>query len=222
LSRQKTQRFEDNSKRYNVLEPGKPLYETIKGQWNAVQFKNDFPITLELGCGNGEYTIGLGSTFSNRNYIGIDIKGERIWVGSGIAEERLLPNVAFLRTQMQFLPNFFEQGEVDEIWLTFPDPRPKERDEKRRLSCPAYMQLYRSALRKNGWFRFKTDNSFLFDYTLEKIGNDEVAVKNLTYTHDLYQSGLLAEHHGIQTKYEKRFSELGETIKYMKFQFNED
>ena len=220
MSRQKKRRFADNLLRKNVIEPGKHLYDTIKGKWSSEYFQNDHPITLELGCGKGEYTVGLARHFGDRNFVGIDIKGDRIWVGSGMAESENLENVAFLRTQLQFLTKFFDENEVDEIWLTFPDPRPKDRDEKRRLTFPAFMELYRQVLKEDGWFRFKTDNTFLFDYTLEQIQSGNIKVKNLSFTHDLYESELLAEHHGIQTKYEKMFSLLGETIKYMKFQFD--
>lgn len=220
MSRQKKKRFADNLLRKNVIEPGKELYESISGKWQSEYFENSLPITLELGCGKGEYTVGLARHFKDRNFIGIDIKGDRIWVGSGMAEQEGLNNVAFLRTQLQHLAKFFVENEVDEIWLTFPDPRPKDRDEKRRLTYPAFMELYKSVLKEDGWFRFKTDNTFLFDYTLELINEGKIIVKNLTYTHDLYQSELLAEHHGIQTKYEKLFSSMGETIKYMKFQFD--
>lgn len=220
MSRQKKRRFADNQLRRTVIEPGKPIYDEIKGQWNDQFFGNQHPLTLELGCGRGEYTIGLAQHFSNKNFIGIDIKGDRIWVGSGLAEAQSMKNVAFLRTQMQFLTKFFAKDEVDEIWLTFPDPRPKDRDEKRRLSFPGYMELYKEVLKPDGWFRFKTDNTFLFEYTLELIQTGKIDVHSLSYTFDLYQSELLDEHYGIQTKYEKMFSEKGETIKYMKFKFN--
>ena len=220
MSRQKKRRFADNQLRRTVIEPGKPIYDEIKGQWNDQFFGNQHPLTLELGCGRGEYTIGLAQHFSNKNFIGIDIKGDRIWVGSGLAEAQSMKNVAFLRTQMQFLTKFFAKDEVDEIWLTFPDPRPKDRDEKRRLSFPGYMELYKEVLKPDGWFRFKTDNTVLFEYTLELIQTGKIDVHSLSYTFDLYQSELLDEHYGIQTKYEKMFSEKGETIKYMKFKFN--
>ncbi len=219
MSRQKKRKFAENLLRDNVVEPGKPIYGEVKGRWKEAFFKNDKPITLELGCGKGEYTIGLSKEFPDRNFIGIDIKGDRIWVGSGIAVEEQLENVGFLRTQMQFLERFFDQDEVDEIWLTFPDPRPKDRDEKRRLTFPPLMQLYKNVLKPNGWFRFKTDNTFLFEYTLEQIHQNRIPVKELSYTFDLYQNELNTEHYGIQTKYEKKFSALGERIKYMKFKF---
>ena len=216
--RQKHKRFAENFARQNVLEPGKELFEQIKGKWHEVMFGNDNDLVLELGCGKGEYTVGLGRHFPNRNFIGIDIKGDRIWVGSKAAEDEKLSNVAFLRTHLLFFEKFFERDEVSEIWLTFPDPRPKDRDEKRRLTFPRYLELYKNALKPEGWFKFKTDNTPLFDYTLEVLQN-QFPVRNLAYTYDLYESEYAQEHFGIQTKYEKIFSAKGEKIKYMKFQF---
>jgi len=219
VSRQKKRKFAENLERENVLQPGKPLFEEIRGNWHRLYFKNQQPITIELGCGRGEYTIGLSQEFTERNYVGIDLKGDRIWKGSGQALELGLKNVAFLRLQIQFLERHFAEDEVDEIWLTFPDPRPRDRDEKHRLSNAAFMEMYRRILTKDGWFRFKTDNTDLFDYTLDLIKSAQISVRDLSYTHDLYQSDMLAEHRGITTKYEKIFSEKGEKIKYMKFRF---
>ncbi len=216
--RQKQKRFSENFARKNVLEPGKELYEKIKGNWRSTMFGNENDLVVELGCGKGEYTIGLSRVFPDRNFIGIDIKGDRIWVGSKTAEDEKLTNVAFLRTQLLYFEKFFEEGEVSEMWLTFPDPRPRDRDEKRRLTFPRYLNLYKHALKQDGWFKFKTDNTPLFDWTLEVL-EQQYPVRNLTYTHDLYESDLMDEHHGIQTKYEKLFSAKGEKIKYMKFQF---
>jgi tRNA (guanine-N7-)-methyltransferase len=219
VSRNKLERFQDNKESENVLEPGKEIFGQIKGNWKRVQFKNDHPITIELGCGRGEYTIGLGKRFPETNFIGIDIKGDRIWVGSQHAKKENLHNVAFLRTQLQFLDRFFEKNEVDTIWLTFPDPRPKERDEKRRLTFPGYMELYRSILKPEGWFHFKTDNTGLFEYTLGLFDDKRVQVKNLHYTFDLYNSEMREDHFGIVTKYEKIWTDKGSKIKYVKFQF---
>lgn len=216
--RQKQKRFEENFARRNVLEPGNDWYEKIKGRWRSTMFGNDNPLVVELGCGKGEYTVGLSRVFPDRNFIGIDIKGDRIWVGSKIAEDEKLDNVAFLRTHLLYFEKFFEEGEVSEMWLTFPDPRPRDRDEKRRLTFPRYLNLYKFALEKEGWFKFKTDNTELFDFTLEVL-EQRYPVRNLRYTHDLYHSELAEEHYGIQTKYEKIFSDKGEKIKYMKFQF---
>lgn len=216
--RKKLRRFEENAQRRNVVEPGKPLFETIKGKWKEKQFKNDNPITLELACGRGEYTVGLAQHSNASNFIGIDIKGDRIWKGSSHADTLGLEHVAFLRTKIHDLLNFFAPGEVSEIWLTFPDPRPRDRDIKRRLTNPRFLDMYKEVLEPEGWYRFKTDNTGLFEYTLEVLAkrND---IRDLEFTKDLYNSPLNAEHFGIKTKYEKMFSEAGEKIKYLKFRF---
>ncbi len=218
MSRQKTKKFHENKTRENVIEEGKPWYDNLKGKWSEF-FGNENDLVLELACGKGEYTVGLATIHRNKNFIGIDIKGDRLWVGSGKALELGLKNVAFLRTDINFLERFFEKGEVSEIWLTFPDPRPKKRDEKRRLTHPGFVDSYRMVLKKGGWFRFVTDNTQLFDYTLDLIERKKIMVNNLKMTTDLYKSDLNEDHHGIVTRYEKMFFEAGETIKYLKFQF---
>ena len=219
MSRGKLQRFVDIAERSNVIEPSKAIYEKVKSNWRTEVFKNSNPITLELACGRGEYTIGLGRLFSNKNHIGIDIKGDRIWKGSGIAIEEGLNNVAFLRTHLLELKNFFEIGEVDEIWITFPDPRPRDRDEKRRVTHHRFLDIYKTIIAKDGIVRLKTDNTDLFDYTLEalKLRSD---IKDLHYTHDLYHSEYVGECHDIRTKYEQKFSAEGHDIKYLRFMFS--
>lgn len=217
--RKKLQRFADNAASYNVIEPGKDIYETIKGNWSD-HFKNEHPLVVELGCGRGEYTVGLAERDAQSNYIGVDIKGSRIWVGSNYAQLNDLHNVAFLRTKVQQIDQFFAPDEISEIWITFPDPRPRDRDEKRRLTYPGLMKMYRELLKPDGWVKFKTDNTDLFNYTLEMINEGEIVVKNLSFTHDLYNSEFQEEHFGLKTKYEGIFTEKGEKIKYMKFQFS--
>ncbi|MEM8896160.1 MAG: tRNA (guanosine(46)-N7)-methyltransferase TrmB [Bacteroidota bacterium] len=217
--RKKLQRFADNAASYNVIELGKPNYDTIKGKWKE-HFKNDHPLVVELGCGRGEYTVGLAERYPEKNFIGVDIKGARIWVGSTYAQSEGLDNAAFLRTKVQQIDTFFAPDEVSEIWITFPDPRPRDRDEKRRLTYPGLMSIYRSLLKTDGWVKFKTDNTDLFNYTLEMIYAGRIKVENLAYTHDLYTSGYQDEHFGLKTKYEGIFTEKGEKIKYMKFQFS--
>ncbi len=214
----KLKRFEIIATRDNVIEPGKEIFHTIRGKWNEIQFKNNHPITLELACGRGEYSVGLAKHFPERNYIGTDKKGDRLWKGSTWAVEGNLLNVAFLRTQILYIESFFEAGEVDEIWLTFPDPRPRKRDAKRRLTHSRFLDMYKILLRPDGYFRFKTDNTPLFDYTLEELSmrNDIV---DLNYTHDLYTSDLRPECFDIQTKYEEMFTAKGEKIKYLRFRF---
>ncbi len=219
MTRQKKRRFEENKLRPNLVESGKDFYDEIKGKWHLKVFTDQQPIVLELGCGKGEYTLGLAQAFPNRNHIGVDIKGDRLWVGSGIALREGIQNAAFLRTQIQFLEHFFKKGEIEEIWVTFPDPRPKEKDDKRRLTAPRFLAIYQNLLKPDGWLKFKTDNTELFNYTLELINKNRISVKNLAFTHDLYDSEYVFEHYEIKTKYERKFAALGETIKYLKFQF---
>jgi tRNA (guanine-N7-)-methyltransferase len=217
MGKRKLERFKVIEENSNVVEPSKEFYHDMKGHWNAY-FKNENPITIELACGRGEYTIGLAEIFPTRNYIGIDIKGERIWKGSSTALEKNLSNVAFLRTHIIMIENFFAQHEVDEIWITFPDPRPKKRDIKRRLTSPRYLEMYKNLIKPGGMVRFKTDNTALFDYTLEVL-QSRSDVKNLVFTHNVYQSELRPECFDIKTKYEQMFAAEGETIKYLRFHF---
>lgn len=215
----KLKRFEIIAGRENVIEPGKEIFKTIKGKWNSEYFKRDKPITLELACGRGEYTVGMARLFPERNFIGVDKKGDRLWKGSTWAVEDQLANVAFLRTEILFIESFFEASEVDEIWLTFPDPRPRIRDIKRRLSSSRYINMYKKLLPPEGYFRFKTDNTDLFNFTLEELGyrNDLI---DFEYTHDLYESSLRPECYDIKTRYEEMFAAKGEKIKYLRFKFS--
>jgi len=215
----KLKRFEIIAGRQNVIEPGKELFNTIKGKWSEEYFNNDRPITIELACGRGEYSVNLARQFPDRNYIGIDKKGDRLWKGSTWAVEDGLKNVALLRTDILFIESFFEAGEVNEVWLTFPDPLPRKRDAKRRLSSARYLDMYKKILQPNGYFRFKTDNTDLFNFTLEELSyrND---IQDFEYTHDLYQSALRPECYDIKTKYEEMFSAQGELIKYLRFKFS--
>ncbi len=213
MSRKKLPRFEHNSLAINVVERGKELYTSIKGNWRSKYFNNQNPIVLELACGKGEYTVGLASLFPEKNFIGIDIKGDRIARGSKKSMELNLHNVAFLRTSMAYLEEFFEEGEVDEIWLIHPDPQPRDKEERKRLTNPRYLSLYKSILKKGGLFYFKTDNDGLFDYSYETIANS--GFKILRFTKDLYESNLFSEHHGIVTHYEKLFVAKGCKINYL-------
>lgn len=216
--KRKLERFKIIEERDNVIERSKDIFESIKGKWQSDYFKNDKPITLELACGRGEYTIGLAALFPERNFIGIDIKGERIWKGSTVAVEQNLKNVAFLRTPILFIENFFSPGEVDEIWTTFPDPRPRKRDAKRRLTSPRYLELYKRILKPGSYFRLKTDNTGLFEYSLQEA-QARTDVSDLIYTDNLYESVYRSECFDIKTKYEEQFASQGETIKYLRFKF---
>lgn len=215
--KRKLERFRIIEERANVVEPSKSLYQTIKGNWGSY-FGNSNPITLELACGRGEYSNSLASRFPDRNYIGVDIKGERIWKGSTIAMEEGHRNVAFLRTHILVLENFFDKGEVDEIWLTFPDPRPRKRDIKRRLTSPRYLAIYQRIIREAGFVRLKTDNTILYEYTRDLLCNNDT-VADFACTENLYQSSLRPECFDIRTKYEEQFASEGATIKYLRFRF---
>ncbi|ROT47392.1 tRNA (guanosine(46)-N7)-methyltransferase TrmB [Candidatus Cardinium hertigii] len=211
--RQKLQRFEANKWLNNLIEPGKAIYKTIKGQWNNLYFPNNQPITLEMGCGHGAYTVGLGKTFPERNFIGIDIKGDRLWKGAQEAQDGHLHNVAFLRIPITQLLDFFEENEISEIWITFPDPRPKNKDIKRRLTALRFLKLYEIILIDSGKVHLKTDSTLLFQYTLDLL--QQQALQLLSYTTDLYGSSLIKDHLGIQTTYEKRFLAQGMQISYL-------
>jgi tRNA (guanine-N7-)-methyltransferase len=217
--KRKQERFKIIEERENVIEPSKEIYKTIKGNWRKDYFKNDNPITLELACGRGEYTIGLAKLFPEKNFIGVDIKGERIWKGSTQAVEEKLSNVAFLRTQILLVENFFEAHEVDEIWITFPDPRPRKRDAKRRLTSPRYIELYRRLTKSGSFVRLKTDNTNLYEYTLEQLQSLK-DIDEFRHTDNIYSSDLRPECFDIRTRYEEEFAGKGETIKYVRFKFN--
>ncbi len=197
----------------NVLEPGKVLYENIKGNWNSIFFQNENPIVLEIGCGKGEYTIGLAKLFPEKNFIGIDIKGDRIAVGSNNAIVQDLKNVGFLRIKVQDLISFFEKDEVSEIWITFPDPQPLKSGIKRRLTNDRFLEMYKSILIEDGILHLKTDSELLFDYTLERL--EAFGTKDLVFTKDLYQSDLNVRHFGIKTRFEEIFTNKGFLINYL-------
>ena len=218
MGRAKLKRFKEIEHRFNVLQEGHALYENIKGQWREKFFKNKQPIVLELACGKGHYTTGLAMRNPNKNFIGIDIKGDRLCIGSTCSIENELTNTAFLRAQIQQLTHFFATDEVDEIWITFPDPRPKDRDIKRRLTSPRYLNMYQDILKSHGEVRLKTDNEMLFNYTLALL-NERQDTKVLRSTNDLYQSSLLNEHHTIQTEFEMKFLKKNIPIKYLVFKF---
>jgi tRNA (guanine-N7-)-methyltransferase len=218
MGRNKLARFKQNDVNENVVQQGKDIFTRIKGNWKKKQFQNDQPLVVELACGRGEFTVGMARQIPNQNFIGVDIKGSRIWKGSTTAIDENLDNVAFLRGQIETLDNFFDKGEISELWITFPDPRPREGEVKKRLTSPRFMDMYKQIIKREGIIHLKTDNTGLFDYTLMVLENRR-DVRNLLFTYDFYTSVYKDDHFGIQTRYEKMFREQGERIKYLKFQF---
>lgn len=198
----------------------------LRGRWREDFFHNSNPIVLELGCGKGEYTVGLAKEFPDRNHIGIDIKGARMWTGARQATDAGMKNVAFLRTDIELLDHFFAPGEVDEIWITFPDPQMKK--TRKRLTSTRFMELYRRVVRRGGIINLKTDSPFLYAYT--SLMAAENAMMPAVDTPDLHGAeagkhvpGELLEHlRGIRTYYEQQWLDRGLTIKYLRFPLDFD
>lgn len=203
---------------FNHIEQGIPF--EIKGKWRENYFKNNHPLVLELGCGKGEYTVGLAENNPNKNYIGVDIKGNRIWTGAKQALDKKLNNVAFLRTRIDFIDHCFLENEVDEIWITFPDPQPQKTRARKRLTHPIFTNRYKKFLKPKGIVHLKTDSTSLYEYTLEVIAENNYPL--LWHTKDLYKNcpADRQELIHIKTYYEKLFTEKGEDIKYICFQIS--
>ncbi|MBN1998936.1 tRNA (guanosine(46)-N7)-methyltransferase TrmB [candidate division KSB1 bacterium] len=188
--------------------------EKFKGNWKTY-FQNNNPITAELGCGKGDYTIALAERYPQKNFIGIDIKGPRLWIGAHKAEFLCLSNVAFIRFRIEFIADYFQQGEIQEVWITFPDPYPKRRQENRRLTSPNFLNRYAAITTPQSKIHLKTDDDVLYRYTLEVLEKHNHSVE--LYSDDLYNSPLMNELTGIQTTYEKQHIKQGKTIKYIMF-----
>jgi len=187
----------------------------LKGSWSPDFFKNENDLVLELGCGKGEYTTGLASRYPNRNFIGVDIQGARLWRGLKTAQEQKLKNVAFIRVRINLVPYIFNKDEVSEIWITFPDPRARKSDAKKRLTSPEFLERYKSFLKPGGIIHVKTDNIIFFENTLDVI--QEGGHELLFSTYDVYGEGFDNEITQIQTFYEKIWLSNGTKIKYLKF-----
>lgn len=217
--KKKLKRFRDNENFQNVIQPKR--WDLInekflfKGKWNLNFFRNNSPIVLELGCGKGEYSLFLADKYPNKNYIGIDIKGARFWKGAKSAIESKIQNVAFLRTQIELLNYCFEENEIDEIWITFPDPQIKLNRTKHRLTNPEMLNIYKNIIKKKGIIHLKTDSEFLYGYTLGCAAQ----MGEVIYAHhDIYNNeNSPLESTAIQTFYEKKFLEQNKPITYMKF-----
>ena len=188
----------------------------LKGKWNELHFKNDHPIILELACGRGEYSLGLAKMFPKKNFIGVDIKGARIWRGAKNAMDDKLDNVAFLRTRIEQIALFFELGEVEEIWITFPDPFLKTRKANRRLTSNKYLSHYRKILKPGSILHLKTDDPTLYEYSLETLQESEQC-KIIYQDDDIYSKPLFSEELEIKTYYEYMHLRDAKKIKYIQF-----
>ncbi len=221
MAKKKLQRFKENELFSNLFQYDYSSIKNnlfpLKGEWNENYFKNNNPIIIELGCGKGEYTTGLSELYPNKNFIGFDRQGARLWRGCKTAIEKNLKNVAFVRTNIQFIDNFFSKNEVDEIWITFPDPQPIK--FKKRLTSSIYLNRYSKFLKPNGIINLKTDSQFFFDSTIDVIEAENHKI--LFRTNDLYSTEINEDVSKIKTFYEKMWLEQGLKINYLKFQLNE-
>lgn len=219
MGKKKLARFRELSTFERVIQP--PFEEVfrsdfhLKGKWRTHLFKNDGPLILELGCGKGEYTVGLASKRRQNNYMGLDIKGARIWTGASRANEEGLGNVAFIRTRIDFITSFFAKDEVDELWITFPDPQAKVRRRKKRLTGAIFLNKYRLFLKDRGQVHLKTDNRSLYLDTLELVRYNKLPLERMS--DDIYREDWNDETVSIQTYYEKRFLAEGVPINYLCF-----
>ena len=218
-SKNKLKRFKENDTFVNVVQPTRDEVVgntfSLKGRWKSF-FKNTNPIVLELGCGKGEYSIGLAQRFPNKNFIGIDVKGARFWRGAKTALETGLQNVAFLRSQIELIEYLFAENEVDEIWITFPDPQIKYKRTKHRMTNPAFLERYKKVLKPKGLVHLKTDSEFMHGYTLgllQGLGHEILYANHTIYKNEGSPEEVLS----IQTFYENQYLEQQKPITYLKF-----
>ncbi len=224
MGKNKLKKFAEINILPNVIQPQSQHSIThfhYKGKWNNAFFRNDNPIILEVGCGKGEYTTGLGKAFPDKNFIGIDIKGDRIWKGATDAMDMGLHNVAFLRIQAENINNFFDKNEISGIWLTFPDPQPGKTRIKKRLTSPWFLNRYRKLLKANSPIHLKTDDPGLYAYTLEVIDSERHVLAY--HTDNLYEDPQVEDFplKVIQTFYEQKFLHQGMPIHYIRFSLHE-
>ena len=217
MGKDKLRRFAEIAEFKNViqLDQGKPY----NGKWSNDFFKNENPLVLELACGKGEYTVNLATLFPDKNFIGIDYKGNRIWRGAKTAIEEGIDNVGFLRIQIETLLEYFGPAEVDEIWITFPDPQPQLSREKKRLTSQRFLDMYKLVLKPGGKVNLKTDNDGLHAYTVEKIA--ELGLNKHIQTEDLYHSEYANEVLSIKTYYERKYLKFDKNINYVQFSFDQ-
>jgi len=222
VGKNKLRRFAELETMERVFQPGTGFKDTdypLKGKWRKEVFHNSNPLVLEVGCGRGEYTVNMAKMFPGTNFIGLDKKGARLWKGAKTSNEENILNAAFLRTQTEHLSSYFNPGELNEIWITFPDPQPQKTRENTRMTSSRFLEIYRQLLSANGLVHLKTDSVGLFDYTLEKIREFGVLIHDCT--HDLYSRENNNQVLHIKTTYENRFLAEGLGICYVRFSFNE-
>ncbi|MBU2939059.1 tRNA (guanosine(46)-N7)-methyltransferase TrmB [Lacinutrix sp. C3R15] len=219
-SKNKLKRFRENETFKNVFQPTREALVDaeykLKGNWNTTFFKNNNPLVLELGCGKGEYSVALAKKYPNKNFIGIDIKGARFWRGAKTAIEENIPNVAFIRTQIELVEYVFAENEVDEIWITFPDPQIKYKRTKHRMTNSQFLKRYKTILKPEGIMNLKTDSEFMHGYTLGLLHGEGHEV--LYANHNVYkQEGSPEEVTSIQTFYESQYLSQDKAITYIRF-----
>lgn len=214
MSRRKTAKYNLAIALDNVIQSPKPIFGTLAGKWKSQYFNNTHSLVLELGCGRGEYTNGLGKLFPDMNFVGVDVKGDRLAQGGRAASELELKNTAFLRIHMQEIDEHFAENEVDEIWITFPDPRLRDRDEKRRLTFHTFLNRYKKILKPGGIVHLKTDSLPFFEFSEGSLVENGWDVK--VKTTDLYTSEWMDDHFGIKTRFEEMFYEKGFNINYLR------
>lgn len=215
MGKDKLRKFAEVATFENVvqLDAGKEY----KGQWASKFFGNNMPVVLELACGKGEYTVNLAKMFPNKNFIGVDYKGNRIWRGAKTALEEGIKNVGFLRIQIETILEHFAENEISEIWITFPDPQPQESREKKRLTNPNFLERYKLILNQDGIMHLKTDNDGFYAYTLEQI--DALKLTKFKETADLYKSNLVDDVLSIKTYYERKYLAVDKNINYVQWTF---
>lgn len=220
MAKHKLQRFDEMAGFSHVFQPSMEICRndsfSMKGKWASEYFKNYNPIVLELGCGKGEYTIGLAEKFTDKNFIGVDIKGARMWRGAKTAYENNMKNVAFVRCRIDNICSIFGTDEINEIWITFPDPQPGK--EKKRLTSPKFLNYYTKFLQKDGYINLKTDNTMLYEFTFDIIQQNNFNL--VKHSSDLYNSNIVDDILSIKTFYESGYLSKGIPINYIKFNIN--
>ena len=223
MGKDKLRKWKENETFDHVFEPNlqdavKGIDGEMKGKWSEI-FKNDNPITLELGCGKGEYTVGLARKYPNRNFVGVDIKGHRFWRGAKTAQEESIPNVSFLRTRIEFIEKYFDKDEVSELWITFSDPQPKDEKGTKRITSPFYIEMYKNILKPSSIINIKSDSVLLYD--LSKEGYLEKGYDIQIDSQDVYGELVdrveedLRDALEIKTYYEKRWLSEGKKIHFI-------